>query len=258
MPNFGQRILLLVPHPDDEIVGFCAAIGRARAAGAEVFALYLTHGCLARETMWPWQRGGYEAMIARRRAEAERVAAFLCLTPVGWNSRPARHLWRALPEVLAECRAAIAAHAIDQVWLPAYEGGNPDHDGLNAVGQILRQQVEVLEFAEYHFAGGRVHSQSFVAPNGSETILTLTPAEQQTKCAALALYESERMNLNYVATAQESFRPLAPYDYSDSPHAGTLWYARFQWVPFRHPRVDFTNPSEVAEAIIRFLRIAGK
>ena len=41
---FGQRILILVPHPDDEVVAGCAAIGRAQAAGAKIFALYLTHG----------------------------------------------------------------------------------------------------------------------------------------------------------------------------------------------------------------------
>jgi LmbE family N-acetylglucosaminyl deacetylase len=27
----GRRILVLVPHPDDEVVGCAAAIGRARA-----------------------------------------------------------------------------------------------------------------------------------------------------------------------------------------------------------------------------------
>jgi LmbE family N-acetylglucosaminyl deacetylase len=56
---FGRRILVLVPHPDDEVVGVAAAIARARADGARLFALYLGHGCLSRETLWPWQRAGY-------------------------------------------------------------------------------------------------------------------------------------------------------------------------------------------------------
>ena len=70
---------------------------------------------------------------------------------------------------------------------------------------------------------------------------------------ALALYKSEKQNLNYVDVKQEAFRPLAIYNYEQPPHPGTLWYARFQWVPFRHPRVDFTKPHEVSETITRFL-----
>ena len=251
---FGQRILILVPHPDDEVVAGCAAIGRAQAAGAKIFALYLTHGCLARDTLWPWQHKHYERFVARRHAEAERVADFLNITSLGWSARPARHLWRELPQVLAEIDTVLEAQAIDQIWLPAYEGGNPDHDGLNALGQVLRTRAEVLEFAEYNFAEGRAQSHHFPAPNGTEMPLILTPEEQARKRAALALYVSERGNLNCVRTEREALRPLAAYDYSRPPHAGTLWYARFQWVPFRHPRVDFTDPAEVSGVIEGFLR----
>ena len=132
---FGSRILLLVAHADDEVVAAAAAIGRAKAQGAAVLAIYLSDGCLARAAMWPWRRAGHVRAIARRRAEAQRVAALLGLQPIGWASRPARRLWRELREVHTEIDAAIVAHAPDQLWLPAYEGGNPDHDALNGLGQ---------------------------------------------------------------------------------------------------------------------------
>lgn len=248
-----KRILVLVPHPDDEIVACAAAIGRAKAEGGQVFALYLTHGCIARDTLWPWRRRDYDMLVARRRAEAEMVAAFLGITPVGWSLRPARHLWRDLAAVYREAEAAIAHYGIDEVWLPAYEGGNADHDGLNALGVFLKRHVTVIEFAEYNYAGRKTHSQAFPFPNGTETILILTPDEQYRKRAALALYPSEKLNLSYVKSVQEACRPLANYDYSKPPHEGTLWYARFQWVPFRHPQVDFTQPAEVCQAIVDFL-----
>ncbi len=252
---FGSRILILVPHPDDEVVGCGAAIGRARAQGAEVFTLYLTHGCIARETLWPWQRKYYDASTQRRRAEARDVAEKLGITPVGWSPRPARHLWRHLETVHAEIQQALAAYHIDQIWLPAYEGGNADHDALNAVGAKLAREgfPSILEFAEYNFFNGQTNSQRFLFPNDTEETLTLTPAEQTQKREALKLYASEQQNLNYVAVEREVYRPLAAYDYSQPPHPGTLWYARFQWVPFRHPRVDFTLPDEVSAAIQRFL-----
>jgi LmbE family N-acetylglucosaminyl deacetylase len=251
---FGKRILIAVPHPDDEVVACAAAIGRARQAGTEIFALYLTHGCIAQEVRWPWDRKHHDAHVARRRAQTEQAAKFLSITPVGWSPRPARHLWRELSKVREEIRVAIAAHGIDQLWVPAYEGGNADHDGLNAVGTQLKQQISVIEFAEYNFFGGNAHSQKFPIHNGTEQTIILTPEERAKKTAALALYKSEKSNLNYVKTERECWRPLAAYDYARPPHPGTLWYARFQWVPFQHPRVDFTKPEDVSAKIVNFLK----
>jgi LmbE family N-acetylglucosaminyl deacetylase len=288
-PSFGSRILILVPHPDDEIVAYAATIARAKDTGAEIFALYLTNGCIARDTLWPWQRKHYDAYVARRRAEGEAAAKFLGITPIGWHTRSARYLWRELPQIKTEIETAIAAHNIDQLWLPAYEGGNADHDGLNAVGSFMQRKLQqnrsgsppleggvrgggvstnaaannfgttpfILEFAEYNYANAKTHSQSFPYPNGTEQTITLMPQEQTQKREALSLYISEKQNLNYVDVRHECFRPLASYDYSQPPHPGTLWYARFQWVPFRHPRVDFTSPEDVSQAIVNFLANAG-
>ena len=252
--GFGRSILILIPHPDDEVVGVCAAIGRAKAAGARVCGLYLTHGCLSRETLWPWRRSDYEALVARRRTEAEAAADLLGLEPAGWSSRPARRLWRELAAAEAEARAAIARLDVDQLWAPAFEGGNPDHDGASALAaRLARDGLPVLEFAEYNLAGGRPRSHSFPTPDASETRLTLTAEERALKRRALSLYASERGNLGYVGVREERLRPLAAYDYGDPPHPGKLWYARFQWVPFSHPRVDFTRPDEVSAALVAYL-----
>lgn len=276
---FGRRILILVPHPDDEVVACSAAIGRAQAQGSDIFALYLTNGCIARETLWPWQRSNYPYYVARRRAEAEKAAKFLDITPVGWSSRPARYLWRDLAKVYTEIQSTILRYSIDQLWVPAYEGGNADHDGLNGIAWLLRKkhrtqgadlgyvkflfryltspighQSSVLEFSEYNFFEGKPRAQEFPFPNGTEQTLKLTFKERQRKYEALAIYKSERRNLNYVQTERECWRPLVDYDYAGPPHLGTVWYARHQWVPFRHPRVDFTRPEEVSAAIVNALR----
>ncbi|HEU0117606.1 MAG TPA: PIG-L family deacetylase [Alphaproteobacteria bacterium] len=250
---FGKNILILVPHPDDEIVACSATIARAQREGAKIFALYLTHGCIAKDVMWPWDRKNYDSIVTRRRAEGESVAQFLGITPVGWFPRPARHLWQEMGKVRDEIEAAITANAIDQIWVPAYEGGNADHDALNAIGQIFKSRVSVLEFAEYNYFHRRTNSQNFPYADGNEIIFELTPDEQRKKRDALRMYKSEKQNLNYVDVRREAFRPLGNYDYSQPPHPGTLWYARFQWVPFKHPRVDFTNPADVSSAIMRFL-----
>ena len=251
---FGRRILFLAPHPDDEVVACHAAARRAMAEGAQVFVLYLTNGCLARETVWPWQRAAHDGAIAERRHEAEIVAAEQRLKIAGWSARPARYLWRELPKVEAEVAEAIGAFEIDQLWVPAFEGGNPDHDGANAVaGRFAAAGLSALEFAEYNLLGGKARSHAFPDPNGTEETLVLTPAERDAKLRSLGLYASERKNLGYVKTEVETWRPLPAHDYRRPPHPGRLWYNRFQWVPFAHPDVDRTDPEDVAAAIKAFL-----
>ena len=255
--RFGDRILILAPHPDDEVVACCAAIAQARAEGAAVAVLFLTNGCVSRETLWPWDRRRYDAIVGRRRDEAQAAARALGVTIAGVAERPARTLWRGLDEAEAQARAAIAAWGADQLWAPAYEGGNPDHDGASALAaRLAAEGLPVLEFAEYNFAGGHARSQDFPRPNGTEQVLSLSTAQRAAKRAALGLYRSERRNLFYVRCEREVFRPLTVYNYSRPPHPGKLWYARFQWVPFRHPDVDVTDPAEVSAALSAYLGTA--
>ncbi|MDD3370257.1 MAG: PIG-L family deacetylase [Alphaproteobacteria bacterium] len=250
---FGRRILILVAHPDDEVVACAACVARARTQGATVSALYLTDGCLSEETLWPWQRKHHEDMVTRRHLEAEAAATSLGILPVGWGNRPARALWRELPIVFEEVNIAISQYKPDQIWVPAYEGGNPDHDALNAIGFKLKSRLSVLEFPEYNYFGGEMRSQTFISSGTSEHIVTLTLVERAAKRALMEIYASEKSNLSGLKLDQECYRPLTTYDYAQPPHQGTLWYTRFQWVPFRHPRVDYTSPETVSNAIVSFL-----
>jgi len=246
------RILVLVPHPDDEVVGCCAAIGRARAQGARVFALYLSNGVPDRALFWPWQRSGHAAQVATRWREAEAAQALLGLEESGRQDLPTRCLRLHMAASADLIRRSLAATGATMLWTPAYEGGHQDHDVANALASRLADRVAVWEFSEYHNAGGRVHAQAFIAPDGSETVLTLDDAEVARKRTALALYASEEANLGYVGSAREAFRPLAAYDYARPPHPGVLFHARFRHV-WGHPRVDRTPPAAVRRAIMAFL-----
>jgi hypothetical protein len=248
---FGERILLLAPHPDDEVVGAAAAILRARARGARVHVAWLTTGVPEPKALWPWQRAGHPARVARRLAEAEAAAASLGVEIALRRTLASRRLKSALGPTFEALQATIRRLAIDRVWAPAYEGGHQDHDSANVIASRLGG-VEVWEFSEYHFAGGRVASQSFIRPRGDETILELTPAERTIKRGLLALYASERGNLGYVGSEREAFRPLRAYDYARPPHEGRCFYQRFQWVPF-HPRVDRSRPQQLCAAAAEFL-----
>ena len=253
---FAKRILLLAPHPDDEVVGAGAAIGRARALGAEVHVAFLTTGVPAREVLWAWQRAGHDARVARRRAESEQAARLLGFSIAFHQDIPTRTLKSALAATRARLVETIERAGIEMLWVPAFEGAHQDHDVANFLAATFKDRMPaplpVWEFAEYNFIGGQVHSQEFACASGAEQVLQLSDAEIALKRRALALYASERGNLAHIKAGREVFRPLAGYDYARAPHPGLLFYQRFQWVWPRHPRVDYTKPDEVAAALGAF------
>ena len=244
-----RRILVLAPHPDDEVVGACAAITRARVAGDRILCLYLTTGVPARDVLWPWERKRHPGMVIRRTDEARLAAklldiGFIAVAP--WATRTLKDHWENARALIAE---TVKAEKIDTLWAPAFEGAHQDHDVANALASTLLERVVVSEVAEYSVSGGRVRSQEVVGANGTEEVLKLTPDEQQMKRRALALYASEQRNLGHIGVEREAFRPLPRHDYSRPPHEGRLFWQRFQWVPFRHPRIDFEKPEAVRRAI---------
>ena len=149
---------------------------------------------------------------------------------------------------------AIAASGADALWVPAFEGAHQDHDAANALAASFVGRLQVLEFAAYNFAGGKIRSNAFAARRNGETSIELTAEEAALKREALACYRSERGNLRHVARVHESWRPLPAHDYGAPPHAGTLFRERFHWVPFRHPRVDFDLSATVYSDIARWQR----
>ena len=251
-----QRLLLLVPHPDDEVVGAAILLRRALAAGSQAFALYLTTGIPSSEMLWPWHRSGHARRLARRQDEAVAVARRMGLTPVGFQSWPSRSLKSYLGEAEALIAAAIAQHRIDALWVPAYEGAHQDHDSANFLASRFARRLPVSEFAEYNFAGGDVHTGIFPATLGGEQTIKLNAEEQAWKRDLLRGYWSERGNLAHIRTARESLRRLPFHDYTKPAHPGRQFWERFHWVPFPHPRIDFDRAGAVRAALAAFARTA--
>jgi N-acetylglucosamine malate deacetylase 1 len=253
-----RRVLILAPHPDDEIVACGIAASRAIAGGACVFVQYLTTGVPARAALWPWQRAGHMDRIERRRAEAEAAAALVGLEPVGFSGRPSRRLREHLGEAARAIDKAAADCAAEALWVPAFEGAHQDHDAANALAARFRGRLPVWEFAAYNFAGGRVNANRFPIQGSGEIVLDPTPAEAMLKRRTLACYASERGNLRHTRVEREACRPLPRYDYAAPPHAGTLFRERFHWVPFAHPRVDSAPSAEVYAALGHWASIADR
>lgn len=233
---FGKRILILIPHPDDEVVGACGAMLRAQTQGSKIFGLYLTTGISSRKK---------EAAL--RREEAKKVAGLLNIHAVAFEEIPSRRLKNHLHEVEKKIAATIEDCEIDRLWVPAYEGGHQDHDAANFLASRFKKALPVWEFSEYHFFGGKTYSNDFFKLTGDEKKVELTKEESQIKKRALSLYKSEWFNLRMVrpSLTQEALRPLSRYDYSKPPYEGKMYYQRWQFFSF-HPAVDPIQPEELS------------
>jgi len=251
-PRRVRRILILAPHPDDEVVACGIAARRARAEGAEIFVLFLTTGVPPRELLWRWQRQRYEARIMRRRDEALAAAAMLGVQPAGFLDTPSRRLLAHIEKAVAAIDRALTETRATELWVTAFEGAHQDHDAANAFAASFRDRLPIWEFAAYNLAGGRVRSNRFLDARGGVVELRLDREEVSLKRRASAAYGSERGNLGHIRVFEEAYRPLPHHDYAAPPHAGTLFRERFQWVPLRHPRIDFTPSAEVYGALGRW------
>jgi N-acetylglucosamine malate deacetylase 1 len=246
-----RRILILAPHPDDEVVACAIAALRAGAAGGQIFVLYLTTGVPEPRALWPWQRAGQAARVMRRCTEARAAAALLGLQPIGFRDTASRRLRHDLDGAAAAVAAAVAQSGASELWVTAFEGGHQDHDAANALAAAWAGRLPIREFAAYHFAGGRIAANSF-ADAGGDTRISASREEADLKRRALRCYHSERGNLRHVGVAQECWRALPVRDYRTRPHDGVLFRERFQWLPIRHPRIDDAPSAEVYRDIGRW------
>ena len=70
-----NKILFLIPHPDDEIVGSCKIIKNFQNKKKKIFILFLTNGVIDKNTMWSWDRKKYDHSLNTRLNEMSTLMA---------------------------------------------------------------------------------------------------------------------------------------------------------------------------------------
>lgn len=228
------RTLLVVAHPDDDVVG---AASRLKRLAREICVVYVTDGA-------PFPPHFHEDAGFKRRlqyADARSAEALMALGLVGIWPRQVRSLGvvdqtaaQYLPLITRALVGIAAEHAPDAVLTHAYEGGHPDHDAVAfAVHCAARLAGEpalpVLEFAAYHDRQGELRTYDFIEEHRSETRrLRLTPEAQALKQRLFSCHETQRAVLSQFPLGTEAFRVAPDYDFTDPP-ARTLYYERFDW-----------------------------
>ncbi len=146
-PALGPAVFALAHH-DDEV--FCAGhLHRALCEGRSVRLLWATSGGLA--------------SARRRRAEGERVRRLLAPAAADWRDLglPDQGAVFSVDLIADELEALLGPAGTGGgreplVYVPAFEGGHPDHDALNLAVAVLRtRRLDLLarEFPLYRRGG---------------------------------------------------------------------------------------------------------
>lgn len=246
--------LILVAHPDDEVVA-CGVLMQKMRKAVVVFA---TDGAPRSEGFWK-QFDSRQAYAAARRDEAQQA-----LSSIGAHSIfladhieggiADQELFLNLPAAIAKIEVMVSEIQPDCILTPAYEGGHPDHDAACFIGATLgrRTKVPVWESPLYHRkADGSVAVQTFPELTGAEQELRadgVSPQnarEKEKKIAMFHAYKSQGLVLEAFRLEVETFRPLAKYDFTRPPLPWRLNYEHWGWT---------MTGTELAAAFTRFLQ----
>lgn len=176
----GSRILVLAPHPDDEVFGCGGAILRHVDLGCTVSVVIFsdgTHGVPAADQ---------DALRRVRRGESRAAAAILGYGEPRFLDYPDRGLWygeKLVGEILALC----AETGADLIYAPSIFEMHPDHRMLGmAAIEALRRGSSTMQLALYEVGMP-------LRPNCLLDISALQPR----KAAAMACFVSQNARQRY-------------------------------------------------------------
>jgi N-acetylglucosamine malate deacetylase 2 len=232
-----RTLLLVVAHPDDDVLGAWALL--ARAPWARI--VYVTDG--APRDGRDARAHGFAApgaYAAARRREALAALAVADIPPhqTVWLDVADQEATFALQRIVGLLRELIAAIRPDMLLTHPYEGGHPDHDAVALAVPAAVTLLErgagktwpaplVAEFAGYHASreGGR-ETSFIVHPGFPEALFRLSDGERRLKSRMLELHTTQAAVLADFPRDRELFRLAPTYDFSRPPHPGPLLYER--------------------------------
>ncbi|HET9181629.1 MAG TPA: PIG-L family deacetylase [Candidatus Angelobacter sp.] len=227
-----RTTVILVAHPDDEVIGFGAIMQRMRRP----VVVFATDGAPRDDYFWK-QHGSREAYAEIRRQEARAAVAIAGAEPVFLADRVSggiadQELFRRLPQAAEELGKLLAEVRPDALLTLSYEGGHPDHDSACFIAAVVgrRRGLSVWESPLYHRdPDGRGVVQKFHQQDGEELQLKVESEAMRRKVEMFHTYKSQKLVLDGFHPEIETFRTMANYDFTRPPMPWKLNYEVWQW-----------------------------
>jgi LmbE family N-acetylglucosaminyl deacetylase len=243
-----ETTLILVAHPDDEVIGFGALMQQMRRP----VVVFATDGAPHDPYFWK-DYGSREAYAEVRRQEARAALAIAGAEPIFLSDRVPggigdQELFHCLPQA-AESFAKLVGEIRPQALLTlSYEGGHPDHDSVCFLSAVIGRQMEipVWEAPLYHRdPDGKGAVQKFHQRSGEEVEMKVEAESMRKKVEMFHTYKSQKLVLDAFRPEVETFRPVANYDFKRRPMPWKLNYELWQWK---------MSGDEVAQAFADYLQ----
>ena len=118
----GENILVLAPHPDDEVLGCGGTLYKHSQGGVQITVLYLTTGAQATE----------KTLIQERQEEAKRGGKVLGINRFEFWDYPKQSL-PASEETVNKMEEFLSFAHFDLVYLPSFLDNHVDHRVTNEI-----------------------------------------------------------------------------------------------------------------------------
>lgn len=131
-----ERVLVLAPHMDDEVLGCGGAIALHRRAGADVAVVFLTDGRWGSSSLRGLDgaalRAAQDQLVATRKREAAAALEILGVGDVVYLDAVDGSL-SSDPDTVSRLRAVVERIRPQIVYLPSFLEQHPDHRAANGL-----------------------------------------------------------------------------------------------------------------------------
>jgi LmbE family N-acetylglucosaminyl deacetylase len=243
-----MKLLIIAPHPDDELIGCGGRLAQAAKRNENIRIIYVTSG------------GSHE--FSKREAAVKQISAHIGIKTknlIFLRNEERRWTPEKVTKLSFDIKKIISNFSPDEIYVSAYEGGNIDHDVANfAVANAIKKlKCKVYEYPIHNYRFNakklvqqflfeittRLPSKYFYGPapifanlKQKPFVLPMTAEEITLKTKLMQMYRElvgERHYIRLNKYAPDIFRRLPKYDYLNKPHRGILGYELAFKIPFK-------------------------
>jgi N-acetylglucosamine malate deacetylase 2 len=216
-PFAGRAVLLIVAHPDDEVLfassqlPICRKLWLVHASDGATRAVARQLGFRSAAEYGQARRREVEAALRTGRIKAEHIYlgfrdGHCCLSLVGMTWSIVKLINELSPDL-------ILAHA--------YEGGHLDHDSVafavRAARELCSSAIPIWEVGSYNGQGQDYSTHRFATETGDQVTVSLQPEQLELKRRMIALFRSQQQSIAHFSLSVESFRRAPAYDFKRAP-----------------------------------------
>jgi N-acetylglucosamine malate deacetylase 1 len=133
---FGDSMLVIAPHQDDETIGCGGALALQVRAGRSAYVVLLHDGADGHDELGMTR----PELVALRNEESRRAAAVIGMEPPVFLCHA--DLEASAPIAAEEIRAVISDRKVDTVFIPFMLDGHPDHRKANYILAAALKKVD--------------------------------------------------------------------------------------------------------------------